>query len=54
MPQVPFGARVVQFETAAKSEGLGPLNAGALNVIGTVPVLMMLSPVAGDVCPIWT
>ncbi len=49
--QVPFGARVVQFDTAAKSEGLGPLRTGALKVTGTVPVFTMATTVAGDVLP---
>src|SRR5271170_1164865 len=52
-PQVPFGARVVQPETVVKSEGLGPLSAGALKVIGRVPVLTMPTLVAVDVWPIW-
>src|SRR5271170_1022091 len=50
--QVPFGGSVVQFDTTVKSEGLGPLNTGALKVIGTVPVFTMPIPMLVDDWPI--
>ena len=42
--QVPFGARLEQFDTALKSEGLVPLSAGAFKVSAVVPVFTMLTP----------